>query len=218
MISDVVTSIGAHAFDGCTGLIATAVDKLNASYSSLDGVLFNKNQTTLIKCPERKAVSYTIPDSVTSIGEAAFSGCTGLTSVIIGDSLTSIGDSAFEGCTSLETVYFRGDAPEEYPGPFAVFPAMFYHLPGTTGWWPTFGYSPTALWIPLTLGDPPLTTAGPLRLRSASPAPATVRVQRSTNLRDWEDWQTVSRDQGPSELQDSEAGAVPYMFYRMVEE
>jgi len=51
-----------------------------------------------------------------------------------------------------------------------------------------------------------------------SPAPATVRVQRSVNLVDWEDWQTVSKDEGPSELQDSEAGTTPYRFYRGVEE
>ncbi|MCL4180070.1 MAG: hypothetical protein KJ072_20275 [Verrucomicrobia bacterium] len=48
--------------------------------------------------------------------------------------------------------------------------------------------------------------------------PATVRVQRSANLVDWEDWQTVSRDAGPSELQDTEAGTTLYRFYRGVEE
>jgi hypothetical protein len=51
-----------------------------------------------------------------------------------------------------------------------------------------------------------------------SPAPATVRVQRSANLVDWEDWQTVSRDEGPSELQDAEAGSTPYRFYRLREQ
>ena len=55
--------------------------------------------------------SVTIPNSVTSIGDSAFSGCTSLTSVTIPDSVTSIGDGAFVGCTSLTGVYFQGNAP-----------------------------------------------------------------------------------------------------------
>ena len=48
--------------------------------------------------------SITIPDSVTSIGEFAFSDCDNLTSVTIGNSVTSIGGSAFSGCTSLTSI------------------------------------------------------------------------------------------------------------------
>ena len=68
------------------------MDALNSVYSSVDGVLFNKSQTTLIQYPGGKAGSYTIPNSVTSIGDYAFSGCTSLTSVTIPNSVTSIGD------------------------------------------------------------------------------------------------------------------------------
>ena len=49
-----------------------------------------------------------IENGVTSIGESAFWGCTGLTSISIPDSVTSIGDSAFENCNNLETIYFNG--------------------------------------------------------------------------------------------------------------
>ena len=80
------------------------MDALNSVYSSVDGVLFNKNQTTLIQCPGGKAGSYTIPNSVTSIGDCAFVDCTSLTSVTIPNSVTSIGDEAFSGCTSLTNV------------------------------------------------------------------------------------------------------------------
>jgi hypothetical protein len=65
------------------------------------GVLFNKNQTTLIQYPGGKVGSYTIPNSVTSIGDYAFASCSTLTSVTIPNSVTSIGNGAFGGCTSL---------------------------------------------------------------------------------------------------------------------
>jgi hypothetical protein len=76
-----------------------------SNYSSVDGVLFNKLQTLLIKYPEGKSDnSYTIPDSVTSIGGWAFYNCTSLTSITIPDSVTSIGNNAFYNCTSLSSV------------------------------------------------------------------------------------------------------------------
>jgi len=68
------------------------------------GVLFNKSQTTLIQCPGGKAGSYTVPSSVTNIGDYAFSDCTSLTSVTIGNSVTSIGYDAFSYCASLTSV------------------------------------------------------------------------------------------------------------------
>ncbi len=99
-----VTSIGDAAFYGCAGLSAITVDTNNPSYSSVDGVLFNKSQTTLIQYPARKADgSCTIPDNVTSIGGGAFA-FTSLTNVTIPDSVTSIGDSAFDYCYSLASI------------------------------------------------------------------------------------------------------------------
>ena len=71
-----VTSIGSYAFSHCTSLTAITVDALNPVYSSFDGVLFNKDQTTLFQCPGGKTGGYTLPASVTSIGNSAFAGCT----------------------------------------------------------------------------------------------------------------------------------------------
>jgi len=94
-----VTSIESQAFNYCGSLLAITVDSRNSTYSSVAGVLFDKSQSTLIQCPAGKAGSYTIPDSVTDIGDNAFNGCTGLTSVTIGANVTYIGNKAFKSCS-----------------------------------------------------------------------------------------------------------------------
>ena len=103
-IPNSVTSIGGGAFSGCGSLTAITVDTRNPVYSDVDGVLFNQSLTTLVEYPEGIAGSYTIPNSVTKIGDSAFIYCTSLTSVTIPNSVTTIRDSAFCGCTSLTSV------------------------------------------------------------------------------------------------------------------
>ncbi len=100
-IPDSVTSIGIRAFEACTSLTAISVTSNNLFYSSNAGILFNKAQTALIQCPGGIIGSFTIPDGVTSIGDFAFSYCTGLTSITIPGSVTSIGILAFLACSSL---------------------------------------------------------------------------------------------------------------------
>ena len=103
-IPNSVTSVYG-AFGGCTGLTSINVASDNNCYSSNNGVLFNKKKTELIGYPGGKSqTSYTIPNSVTSIGDGAFEDCTGLTSITIPDSVTSIGDSTFEDCTGLTSI------------------------------------------------------------------------------------------------------------------
>ena len=103
-IPDSVTSIGGYAFSGCSSLETIEVDIDNLAYASVDGILYNKAQTEFIHIPAALAGDVTIPDSVTSIGYAAFRNCTGLTSITIPDSVTSIGADAFWGCTDLTSV------------------------------------------------------------------------------------------------------------------
>ena len=144
-----VTSIGGAAFESCYSLMDITVDPLNSVYSSVDGVLFNKSQTTLIECPGGKPGSYTVPGSVTNIAASAFAYCTNLANVTIPNTVTNIGTRAFAACLSLKNVYCTGNAP--IPGTTVFASATngpVYYLPGTTGWLATFGGRPTALWLP----------------------------------------------------------------------
>ena len=99
-----VISIGEGAFSDCGSLTWITIDDLDLVYSTLDGVLFDKNQTTVIQCPGGKAGSYTIPGGVTNIGDSAFFGCISLGSVTIPDSVINIGKLAFFGCSSLTNI------------------------------------------------------------------------------------------------------------------
>ena len=99
-----VTSIGNNAFFNCNNLAEIIVDSGNMYYTSKDGVLYNKDMSTIISFPGGKSGDFIIPNSVTSIGNGAFSFCAGLTSVEIPNSVTSIGEYAFYYCTGLTSV------------------------------------------------------------------------------------------------------------------
>ena len=98
-----VTSIGEGAFNG-TALTSITVDANNPNFASERGILYNKAKTILIRAPQGISGNVTIPNSVTSIGEGAFAGCTALTSVTIPNSVTSIGGWAFYYCIALTSV------------------------------------------------------------------------------------------------------------------
>lgn len=109
------------------------VDTANPAYSSLDGVLFIKDQTGLKQYPPAKVGGYTIPDGVEHIYDAAFGLCTNLTCIIIPDSLIQTVGTPFFGCSSLSGVYFKGDAPAMV-SLYGADNATVYYIPGTTGW------------------------------------------------------------------------------------
>ncbi len=105
LIPNGVRYIGWKAFEECVNLAAITVTPLNLSYSSLDGVLFDKSQSLLIQFPNGKTGSYyNIPASVIVVGDSAFISCGKLTSVTIGNSVTDIGHYAFYNCTGLTNV------------------------------------------------------------------------------------------------------------------
>lgn len=136
-----VSSIDILCFSDCEFLTEIIADQNNQYYSSIDGVLFNKDVTTLITYPAGKTdYIYTLPETVkcigpnafeyckylatinlpyglTEISNGAFLGCTSLTSILIPDTVTTIALQAFSGCTALETIVIP--ASVTYVGAYA---------------------------------------------------------------------------------------------------
>jgi len=110
-IPNSVTSIGSQPFHNSFFMMNITVDPDNQYYSSIDGVLFNKDATTIIEHPKGRGGDYRIPDSVINIGFVAFQGSQHLTSIHIPVGVASIGNVAFEGCYRLTSIIADPDSP-----------------------------------------------------------------------------------------------------------
>lgn len=138
-IPDSVTAIKSGAFQGCSNLrtlrIPSGVTSIEpTSFSDLSGL------TNLVLHP-----------GITSINASAFYYCISLTSLTIPASVATIGAYALGDSRSLERVYFLGSPPLLGSEVFynANSNLVLYYLPGQTGWEPSFGDQPTALWDPV---------------------------------------------------------------------
>ena len=108
-IPNSVTSIGNYAFSGCSGLTIVKVPVTDYSAfcnNKLVGLILQSIGKPIMLIDDKggEIKNFVIPDGVTSIGNYAFSGCSGLTNVTIPNSVTSIGYNAFEGCKGLTSV------------------------------------------------------------------------------------------------------------------
>jgi len=114
-----VATVSENAFFGCTMLEKIDVDERNVHFRSIDGNLYSKDGTTLIKYASgKKDAEFTVPSHVTTIAERAFQTNPYLQKVIMGDSVTQIGESAFSRCVSLQTVELSGSLEEIATGLF----------------------------------------------------------------------------------------------------
>ena len=104
-----VTSIGESAFSGCSGLEKIAVESGNSCYDSRDNcnsIIDTETNTLIVGCKNS-----VIPNSVTSIGDCAFYGCSGLTKLTLPNSVRSIGDGAFSECSGLAKITSLAEIP-----------------------------------------------------------------------------------------------------------
>ena len=110
-IPSTITTFDGSVFAGCNNISAIVVDEDNPALSSYDGVLYDKNATTILYYPRAKAVDMTaLPATVTKIGSATFQSNASITDLVIPARITEIGEKAFENCVNLTSVTFEGTA------------------------------------------------------------------------------------------------------------
>ena len=101
-------------FASCSSLQKINLEEgASNTYSSEDGLLFNKNKTELVYCPQGRAGRYEFASTVVSVADKAFYKCKNLEEVVFNGWMQSIGDSAFEGCSSIVKITFKGAANNE---------------------------------------------------------------------------------------------------------
>ena len=109
-------------FSGCSSLTEVTVDENSQYFKSVDGVLFDKNMTTIIFFPGGKSGDYVLPDTVTTIGNGVFRDVKSLDSITIGNAITYIGDDAFRG-SDIDSFIFT---PGENTSPLTIGDYAFY--------------------------------------------------------------------------------------------
>ncbi len=98
-----VTEIGGGAFDGCLELVEIEVAKENEHYCSVDGVLYSKDMSVLLRFPSGSPLKeFSVPESVKDIGDLAFSSCANLRKVTLPCGLESIGEDCFLGSKKIK--------------------------------------------------------------------------------------------------------------------
>lgn len=124
-------------FNLCSGITEFTVSESNPYFSSTNGILFNKDKTTLIRYPATRSGPYTVPESVEWLDHHSFFYCRNLTGVIIPATLTDIDFLAFSSCRNLQFVFFQGNAPSlnEESASWNIFEenTTIYYVPENSG-------------------------------------------------------------------------------------
>lgn len=116
-ISSIVNTIAEDTFIDCVNLESIEVEENNKYFSSVDGVLYNKDKTVLIQLPQNYQSSYySTPDTVKEIGDYAFYNCTQLSLVSLHHNVNKIGKHSFENCVELKHIICRAAIPPQYDG------------------------------------------------------------------------------------------------------
>jgi hypothetical protein len=222
-VGNSVTNIGAQAFIVCSLLKAISVDAANPAYSSLDGVLYNKNKSSLLVCPEAMEGEFTIPNGVFDIGGLSFSFCRHLTRLTFPSSVSNINYFALAYCDKLSEIFFRGNCPTVQQQENFLTPRTVYFLPGTSGWSSRLAGYPTAPWPlpqPIILTLPP--DFGPKQnefsFRVSWATNLSVVIEACTDLtaQDWVPTATNSLQAVPGWFSFSDPGAKsPNRIYRV---
>lgn len=118
-IHSAVKTIGRETFSGCTSLTVIDLDSENEYFSTINNVLFNKEQTELLCYPAGKKGSYIVPDSVKTIAIYSFSGSSELTEIDIPEGVNTIGTYAFRSCSKLNNVILPSTATTIGTGAFS---------------------------------------------------------------------------------------------------
>ncbi len=114
-----IISIGSDAFYKCKSLSNISVSEENLLYKSIDGVLFTKDMNTICQYPANKqAGTYSVPEGIETIEELAFWGCN-FTAISIPDSIITIGNGAFTDCENITSIVLPDSVEEIEDGAFA---------------------------------------------------------------------------------------------------
>ena len=111
------------AVDGIASLERIDVVGEKVNYSSVDGILTDKDEKKVIYCPRGRTADVTLPNTVTEIGNGAFGNCKLIENVSIPATVTTIRDEAFMGCSDLASLTFGGD---ENDNALSIGQAAFY--------------------------------------------------------------------------------------------
>jgi hypothetical protein len=165
-----VQTIGTIAFSICRNLTEIQVDPANPNYTSIDGVLYSKDLRTLIQCPAGKTGIITVPESVTAIGQNAFSNCAHITAIRFMGNSPTWGSS---GGTNPGILYFQGKTGFG-AATWNGFTATNVGTPSLTGLWLVSKGLPYDADLHSTVIGIPLLLAYALDIAPTANAPASV--------------------------------------------